>query len=701
MATTLKIKFGGSKREIEPFWVPVVVELQPYGVDKVLRFGIKDFRREVIDEPERGICYFSIPNLEEGVYTLTIRDSHMGHQIVYEPELGLQGREVEYKILEQEGDPDDVTLQPNTYGMDLMADAPYRLQKSYSYLPIMVYLKDIQPGQIKIKKIELASSPDGQNYIPLPPGSIYQVIDADGTRVEKNGQPALLRCNPGKEYETVRTDPWYRIILLYKDKLHVLQGDHLVYKGIRYLQYRVEVKYKRYFYDSKQFVFRTIVPESDFPRIDDWYYGDTHYHSEFTDNPYEYGGPLPVTAEVAKAIGLSWVTITDHSYGLSRPKTPQEEEQGNRWHSYKKAIKEVNELYKDVLLVGAEEITVRKNIAGLHLLSFNNPFVEDEHPAGFGSLTIREAFDKISESSETEGGIIYAAHPANKGYTWEDSDYKVATDIKYGHLFAGLQIFNEKILYARKTRSIDRDTLNPFEMLDERNRRRPWSEELDEGLEEHWVQRFLLPSLRHFQQDRNLRKYFILAGSDAHMDFNYSFRPHPIFLMHHLYDNAFGKARTLAYLPKKDGQALTELNLYEALRTGKTLLTDGPVIIFHLQIEGSSKIYRLGDTVTLPAEKTLRLSLEWHSTEEFGSLQEINFYLGTEQGERDITNQIDFSKLQANRFKGQITHIFPAWTASPCYLRSEATSSPETDKRLFRCLTNPIWIIMKEDFYGT
>jgi len=699
MATTLKIKFGGSKMEIKPYWLPVVVELQPHGVDEILPFTIQDFDNDIIDDPDKGICYYRIPDLQEGLYRLTIRDSHMGHPIIHEPAIKIEGSEVEYKILEQEGDPDDATLQPNTYGMDLIADAPYRLEKSCPYLPVLVHLKDIKPGKIRIKSIFLSSSPDGEIYDPLPPGSIFKVLDADCTTVEENGQPALLRCDSGKKYETVKTDPWYRIILLRREKLHVLQGDHLGYNGVQYMQFRVKVTYKKFFNDSKRFVLRTLLPEEDLPRPDEWYYGDAHYHSEFTDNPYEYGGPLLITAEVAQAIGLSWVTTTDHSYGLSRPKTAEEVIQGNRWQGYKKAIKKTNELYENILLVGSEEITVEKNIAGLHLLSFNNPFVEDTHFAGFGSLNMAQAFDKILQNSDGNGGMIYAAHPANEGYTWEDSDYKVVTDPKYGDLFAGLQIYNEKILFGRTTRSIDRDTLNPFDMLDERNRRRPWSEELEEGLKKHWVQKFLLPPLKQFQQNGGLRKYFILAGSDAHMDFNYSFRPHPAFLIHHLYDNAFGKVRTLAYLPKRDSQSLTEDNLYEALRTGKTLLTDGPVVLFSLQLEGKDRVYRFGDTVNLPAGGNLKLVLEWHSTKEFGPIHEINFYRGTEQGEEEITDQIDFTNLPTDDYglKGQISHIFPNWTISPCYLRLEATSGldPETAERLFRCMTNPIWIIVK------
>ena len=167
------------------------------------------------------------------------------------------------------------------------------------------------------------------------------------------------------------------------------------------------------------------------------------------------------------------------------------------------------------------------------------------------------------------------------------------------------------------------------------------------------------------------------------MDFNYALRPHPLFLIHQLNDNAFGKVRTLAYLPKQDGQALTENQLFEALRNGRTLLTDGPVCLFYLQLEGEDRIYRFGETVTLSSGKNLKLSLKWQSTPEFGAIEKINLFLGTKRGEKDIRSEIDFSMFGDSNYglQGESSHVFSNWTESPCYLRLEAASmiDPENE----------------------
>lgn len=278
----------------------------------------------------------------------------------------------------------------------------------------------------------------------------------------------------------------------------------------------------------------------------------------------------------------------------------------------------------------------------MHPLSFDNPFVEDRNAFGFGSLTLEEVLQKITGNGTQNKGFLFAAHPASGGYTWEDDYYETVTDPKWGNVFAGFQFFNEKIIYDNTTSlSAGDEALEPFELLDEDSRQQPWSKELRDGLKNHWIKRFLLPPLQEYRRTGKLRKYFILAGSDAHMDFNYSLRPKiPLFLQH-LTDNAFGKVRTLVYLPKQDGQALTESNLYEALRNGGALLTDGPVVLFHLKIEGEDRVYRFGETVPLPSGKNFELMLEWQSTPEFGSTQEIKLILGTPRGEK--TSAIRFA----------------------------------------------------------
>jgi len=695
MGVTLKIRFNGQKKDLRAFWIPVVFELKRVGSKKPLRFLVENLDRNVKDEKGRRVSFFRIPDVPAGRYTLSILEFHTGHPIIRGKRLELKGKEVEFGLVKDYRAP----KQPNTFGMDLVADAPYRVEGTYPFLPVVVFIQDVEPGEIRISSIDFFDYPSAEEFNPkkpLPHDVIYRVMDKDGTPVEKDGRPALLRFDPGDDYETVSTDPWYRVILLHKDRLPVYQGDYWGYKKARFLQYLVNIRYRRFLSDSKQFVLRTRVPDCDLPKVADWHYGDSHYHSEYTRNPYEYGGPLAMTAEVAKAIGLSWVTVTDHSYCLSHPRTPAETAQGNRWQSYQQAVKRTNELYGDVLLVGAEEVTVRRGCFGLHMLSFGNPFMEDHHPAGFGSLGMKTVLERIRKTAEADRGFIYAAHPACSGYIWEEEDYRIACDPQYEKIFLGLQLYNEKILYTQTTQSsMDRNFLDPFAMLGEADRQAHWYKDLDEGVRKHWVKGLLLPSLREWKDKGTLRKFFILGGSDAHMDFNYAFRPHMAFLIHYLHDNAFGKVRTLAYLPKSNGRPLTE-DLYRAFRNGNALATDGPLALFSLRPNNGGKVYRLGDTVSLEPGEALDLTLEWKSTPEFGPVQKINLYLGTTKGEKDITDQIRLprSRKRGYELEGSVKQTFSKWKATPCYLRLEAASGidPKTGEAQFRCITNPIWV---------
>ena len=134
------------------------------------------------------------------------------------------------------------------------------------------------------------------------------------------------------------------------------------------------------------------------------------------------------------------------------------------------------------------------------------------------------------------------------------------------------------------------------------------------------------------------------------------------------------------------------------MRNGRALLTDGPVVLFQLKIEGEDRVYRFGETIPLPPGKNLELFVEWHSTPEFGPVQEIKLILGTPAGEKDISNQIPFPSLRKKEtgFDGRLTHLFTTWTESPSYLRLQAASMIDsTGEGLFGCFTNPIWIVVK------
>ncbi len=691
---TIRVAFDIGDHEMGRFWQPVIIELKRERSRKVIRTALEDYTKL---KKDNGTYYVEIEGIPRGTYTLKVIDADTGRPIVKGQTIELDKDKVEHKFEKRAA-----AKQPNTPAMDLVVDAPYRLEKSCPYVPVIVYLKDVGPVKIRIRSIAFNhwTSSSGGTPQSLPPGSIVKVLDTKGAEVEENGMPAPLRFDEGEDYETVNTDPWYRIIHLDRKCFTPVDWTHPAYGKARYLHYCVIITFEGFLGidRSKQIVLRTLVSEYDLPRVDGWLYGDTHFHSDFTDNPYEYGSPLPMSAEVARATGLAWVTVTDHSYCLGHTKTDEEEEQGNRWSSYKKAVADTNIRYPDVLLVAAEEVTVRKYFAGLHVLSYDNPFIEDTHIAGFGTLTMAEVFERILLSPQPRQGFLYAAHPSSNGYIWHEEDYAVVMNPRYRDLFCGLQIFNEKILMECTTdSSIDRPYLDPYEMFKKTDKKKSWSHDLDTGIREHWVEHFLRPSLREYTQIKTLKKYFVLAGSDAHMDFNCAFRPHPVFFIHTLNDNAFGKVRTLAYLPKEAGEALTEADLLGALKAGRALLSDGPIVFFSLRKKGDEKEYRFGDTFTIPPGESLDLHIEWQSNEEFGPIERIHLFRGTADAETDITDEIGLPTLgnKESGFHGSIVHTFSAWTESPCYLRMEAASriNPKTGEGLFRCVTNPIWIV--------
>jgi hypothetical protein len=142
---------------------------------------------------------------------------------------------------------------------------------------------------------------------------------------------------------------------------------------------------------------------------------------------------------------------------------------------------------------------------------------------------------------------------------------------------------------------------------------------------------------------------------------------------------------------------VSEESLYRALRNGNALTTDGPVALFSLRPKNGGKTHRLGETVLHKPGEDLELSMEWKSTPEFGPVNKIRLYLGTTKGERDITDQVcsPRSRKKGYEFEGSIEQVLSKWDTMPCYLRLEAGSGiePETGETLFRCVTNPIWVV--------
>jgi hypothetical protein len=306
--------------------------------------------------------------------------------------------------------------------------------------------------------------------------------------------------------------------------------------------------------------------------------------------------------------------------------------------------------------------------------------------------------DKLNELKDS--AFAYAAHPMDVfdpvlgkiepplgGIAkWTEENYKTALgdplDPEFIDLFVGLEIWN-----TRKTKegggAIQFDPymhINPFD--DNGNLPNSvdnWDTKLIEGTRkwDELMRGYLDP----------LRKIFISGGSDAHGDLNYvteGFGPGIAFN-----DNAIGKVRTLVYAPggkKAD-------NILSGLRNGRSVVTDGPVVIFGIdrdedgELEGNSRDVIIGDHAVLPLSGDARFFIQWNSTNEFGSIDEIVIV----EGSKDEISEVPIPPPQ-DGLKGITTWIQkPPSAPAMHYYRIEGRVK-DGGNILYRCLSNPIWI---------
>lgn len=195
-------------------------------------------------------------------------------------------------------------------------------------------------------------------------------------------------------------------------------------------------------------------------------------------------------------------------------------------------------------------------------------------------------------------------------------------------------------------------------------------------------------------------KLFGLAGSDAHGDLNYQTYGSTSITAS---DNAIAKVRTLAYLP--DEKNLD--NVLSALKNGNTVLSDGPVLIFDIDLNGDGVIdTQFGNDLHIGDDKIfnymavdsnkVKILLRWNNSNEFGgnikrfllhyitkdSVKEflLNDHFGIEESMTG-SSWISLKDLEIDfNFKFRLDEY------------SLIKFSAYTQDSLFRCYTNPIWL---------
>ncbi|MDP8229292.1 MAG: CehA/McbA family metallohydrolase [Candidatus Electryoneaceae bacterium] len=277
------------------------------------------------------------------------------------------------------------------------------------------------------------------------------------------------------------------------------------------------------------------------PNFPNWYAGELHCHTDYGCDQVEFGAPLPSYQRTAKALGLDWVALTDHSYNLddlpddylhSDPKLVQ-------WHRLHEETKELNR-NSDVILIPGEELTCRSAQGrNVHLLILGEPTFL--HGSGDGAerwfrtrseLSVEEALHRINPES-----FAVAAHPLVKIPLLE-------------RLLVGRGEWQPSNLQASR--------LDGWQILNGQ-----WENDFHRGLTA-WIESL----------ERGERRY-IFAGNDAHGNFN-RFRQVslPMVKLWERDQHLFGRATTRV---KVDG-ILSEQSILSNLKAGHAIISDGPAL---------------------------------------------------------------------------------------------------------------------------
>jgi len=300
---------------------------------------------------------------------------------------------------------------------------------------------------------------NSKNIIPILAIDNYNLLNLEGIQIldANNGDNIVASITWNPSLSLFGKTPFFYVFNLNKNNFVKVNGI-----------ISITANFKLSLWPDVKKTVNVSISSIDVPKINNWYCGDTHLHSNYTDNAVEFGAPIHVTTDAADAMGLDWFTVTDHSFDL--------DDEVGKWSNYKSDCN----LFSKCLI--GEEISCRWDVISLsHYLGYDITNLTlgdaDDNPIG-----ITYSCEQVVNMVNNQGGFGYVAHPMASDLQL-NSFYRVKWR-NYTYPFKGLEIWNGNIL--------DSDVRS----------------QLNEGLGQ-WKELLLKG-----------RKVFIEAGSDAHGDFN-------------------------------------------------------------------------------------------------------------------------------------------------------------------------------------
>ncbi|WP_405333390.1 PHP domain-containing protein [Fibrobacter sp.] len=297
------------------------------------------------------------------------------------------------------------------------------------------------------------------------------------------------------------------------------------------------------------------------PKAPGFVAGETHCHTHYSADHVEHGASPAVLQQAAKAVGLDFVSCTDHAYDFAyttEDYTKEADTPLTRFEALREEVRKLNEADDMPLMIAGEEVSSGNSKGENVHMTVLGPegYLPGLGDCGRNWLDNKPTF-KISKLLEMTTAHCFAAHPMQpmgylekfifrRGY-WSHKDL----NLDASHKIRGIQFWNG---IRDEGFKLGRDW---------------WIEELGKG-------NFLLP----------------IGGNDAHGDLNDTTSVSlPLISLKHTRDHVFGKVRTVvkvnqSVILSEDRQVVVEGSkknlsleaLNEAFAGDNCYITDGPAL---------------------------------------------------------------------------------------------------------------------------
>ena len=430
-------------------------------------------------------------------------------------------------------------------------------------------------------------------------------------------------------------------------------------------------------------VFRS---NDDIPTQANYYRGDTHLHSMYTQNDAELGLPLCATKEAAKLIGLDWITTTDHTsdfdnYGTANINT--------NWAELQNEVVTLNAADSSLIYIAGQEVAATNSENKLvHMLAYPGyntpttfPFLGD----GLGDLIPTSvSVDSVINQLTSVDGFSYCAHPFStadalpvlpvNGGIWNLGDVGFPANgnsfpLTGGNIICNNTGINSDVLDP-STNKLIKDALKGSQIWNVRpnvevsgllgNDLDPWDvmnsgtpmaqvdtstytfhhKRLQQGQEiVNYINQLGLSAKNSNSTIQNWKMYYS-GGADAHGSFN-SDNTGNFSGTGMINNNAVGKINTIAYCP--NGMGTNGSEILKALYNGNISMSDGPIVTMGLSTDGdnnSNELLMGEDSVLyVNSQANIYLNVDYTTTPEFGDFIRLTFISSSASGElrRNLT----------------------------------------------------------------